>query len=141
LVYFRDSSPYIPGSHYKTTTFIKINNVSTLKYLINIVRQQNQASLNKSDTSYGECLFFLFFRICRAPESTWMPANFTQSTAEIVVAYSTIHDKAPCTTMYMYPRGGSRPFHNGGRFITETIFFLKIKRYRDVIQSENYQTW
>ena len=35
----------------------------------------------------------------------------------------------------MYLRGGSRPFHNGGRFILETIF-LEISRYRDVIQRQ-----
>ena len=49
--------------------------------------------------------------------------NFTQSTTEIVVPYSTIDDRPHCTTMYMYVRGGSRSFHNGGRFISETIFF------------------
>jgi hypothetical protein len=36
--------PYIPGSYHKTTTFVIENNVSPLKYLINIVRQQNQVS-------------------------------------------------------------------------------------------------
>jgi hypothetical protein len=59
-MYFRDSLPYIPGSYYKTTTFIKEYNVSPLKYLINIVRQQNQVSENKNDTSYVECLAFVF---------------------------------------------------------------------------------
>ena len=29
----------------------------------------------------------------------------------------------------------------GACFISETIFFRNIKRYRDVIQSENYKTW
>ena len=33
--------PYIPGSYPKTTTLVIENNVSPLKYLINIVRQQN----------------------------------------------------------------------------------------------------
>jgi hypothetical protein len=38
------------------------NNVSSLKYVINIVRQQIQVSLNKNDTLYGEstALFCLF---------------------------------------------------------------------------------
>jgi hypothetical protein len=50
--------------------------------------------------------------------------------------------------MYMYLGGGSRHFHKGEReggdvLFSETIFFLllNIKRYRDVIQSENYKTW
>jgi hypothetical protein len=56
-----DPLPYIPGSYHKTTTFvIESNAVSPLRYLINIMRQQNQVSLNKNDTVYGEslCLFF-----------------------------------------------------------------------------------
>ena len=34
-VYIRDSLPYIPGSYYKTTTFVIENNVSPLSYQIN----------------------------------------------------------------------------------------------------------
>jgi hypothetical protein len=52
LVYFRDPLPYIPGSYHKTATFVIENNVSPLKYLINIMRQ---VSYNKNDTLYGEC--------------------------------------------------------------------------------------
>ena len=95
-MYFRDSPPYIPGSLYKTTTFIKINNVSPLKNLINIMRQHNQASQNKNDTSYGECLV-LFFRICRAHESTRRPAHVTQSTNRKIQQLMTNHTVRQCT--------------------------------------------
>ena len=47
-----DPLPYIPGSYNKTTPFVIENNVSPLKYLINIV--------NKNDTLYGECPAFFF---------------------------------------------------------------------------------
>ena len=35
-----DPLPYIPGAYHKTTTFVIENNVSPLRYLINITRQQ-----------------------------------------------------------------------------------------------------
>jgi hypothetical protein len=41
-----------------------------------------------------------------------------------------LNDKPHCTTMYMYPIKGFRPFHKTGRFISETIYYFKnIKRY------------
>ena len=55
---------------------------------------------------------------------TWTE-NCTQSTTEIVVQYSTIDDIPQCTTMHIYLRGGSRRFHNGGHFISETISSYK----------------
>ena len=73
-----------------------------------------------------------FFMICRAPKVheglTHLfteTDNCTQSTTEIVVPHSTIDDRPHCTKMYMHLRGESRSFHNGGRFISETIFFKK----------------
>ena len=47
-----------------------------------------------------------------------------QSTTEIVVPPTTIDDKSHCTTMYMYPRCGFRPFHQADRFISETIYLF-----------------
>ena len=45
LVYFwGPTTIYIPDSYHKTTTFVIENNVHPLKYLINIMRQQNQVS-------------------------------------------------------------------------------------------------
>ena len=38
--------------------------------------------------------------------------------------------------MYMYLRGGSRPFHNGGRFISEINFFLEISKDTDTYFKE-----
>ena len=67
--------------------------------------------------------------------------NCTQSTTEIVVPYSTIDDRPHCTTMYMYLRGGSRSFHNGVVLFQKPFFLRNNKRYRHVIQSENYKTW
>ena len=36
-----DSQPNIAGSYHKATIFVIENNVSTIEYAINIVRQQN----------------------------------------------------------------------------------------------------
>ena len=69
-------------------------------------------------------VWLLFLRICRAPESILRSEHFAQSTTDIVVPYSIIDDKPHCTTMYMYPRDGSRSFQKGGRFISETIYYF-----------------
>ena len=50
--------------------------------------------------------------------------KFTPSTTEIVVPSSqtTLYDNVQ---MYMYLRGGSRPFHKGNPFYFRNHFFLK----------------
>ena len=37
-----DPLPYTTGSYHKATPFVIENNVSSLEYIINIVRQQNK---------------------------------------------------------------------------------------------------
>jgi hypothetical protein len=51
----RDPLPYTTSSYHKATTFVIENNVSSLEYIINIMRQQNQVSYNNNGTLYGEC--------------------------------------------------------------------------------------
>jgi hypothetical protein len=87
------------------------------------------------------CYLTIVIRYIRGLTLFWRSEHFAQSTTEIVVQYSIIDDNPHCTTMYMYPIDGSRSFHKSGRFTSETIdYFLNIKRYWDVIQSENYKT-
>jgi hypothetical protein len=40
--------------------------------------------------------------------------------------------------MYMYLRGGSIPFHNGGRFSSNTTFFLEISKLPTKWQSHEF---
>ena len=70
-----------------TTPFVIENNVIPLKYLINIV--------NKNDTLYN--MAFCFLKYVEPPKlheglTPWFTKteNFTQSTIEVVVPYSTI---------------------------------------------------
>jgi hypothetical protein len=44
-------------------------------------------------------------------------------------------------TLYNNVHVSQRRIRNGGRFRSDTIFFTNIKRYRHVVQSENYKTW
>ena len=62
----------------------------------------------------------------------------------MVVGYTTTYAisasvRAGCKCSIMYLGGGSRHFHKGDPFYFRNHFFYRnIKRYRDVIQRENY---
>ena len=131
--------------HIKTTTFVIENNVSPLKYLINIAREQKWVP-------GFVCVFGFFLWYVEPPKLHeglthlfTKTENFTRSTTEIVVLSSQIDDRPHCTTMYKctcISEADPDISIRGMRFISETFFFYRnIKRYRDVIQSENYKTW
>jgi hypothetical protein len=144
------------------TTFVIENNVSPLKYLINIVRQTKPSLIEQKwyiiwwVPGFVCLLFFVAFllllKICRAPLN-YRKAWHTYSTKWKIY---TIYNRDRCTVftnwrqttlfdnvqMYMYLGGGSRHFHKGDPFYFRNHFFYRnIKRYRDVIQSKNYKTW
>jgi hypothetical protein len=131
LVYFRDPLPYKPGSYHKTT-FVIENNVSSLKYQINIVRQKKTSLVEHKWYIIWRVpgFVFLLLRICRAPKPHEDPTLIHQNRK-----FYTIYNRDRCTifnnwrqttTMYMYLRGGSRHFH--ALFISETIFFFKYQK-------------
>jgi hypothetical protein len=134
-VFFRDSLPYIPGSYYRTTTF------HILSGDLHILKNKSQ-TLTISFVFYEAWLCYLTIVIRYLRGLTLLSEHLAQSTAEIVVPYSIIDDKPHCTTMYMYPIEGFIPFHQAGRFISETIYYFKnIKSQTLTISFVFYEAW
>ena len=129
-MYVRELTTYIYYSYHKTTTLTIEYDTSPLMQMIHILPWCTLGDpLLTISGSYHKAATFVI-------DNNVSPLEYI-----INIVRQQNDDRPHCTTMYMYLRGGSRSFHNEGRFISETIFLRNIKKYLHVIQSQNYKTW